>query len=844
MPGREIITLSVGQAGNQIAWRFWDTIVREHAELGQPGVYDDGMSTFFAHTRDDGGGAGPPGKRVPRSAASFVPVSARDIFGSVPLGSLKARAILVDMEEGVVNQVLRSPIGDLFDKSQLITDVSGAGNNWAHGYCLYGSEYRESIMDKVRRALEACESPQSFFMVNSLGGGTGSGLGSYILQQCEEAYPELYRFVTAVFPSEDDDVVTSPYNFTLAFDKLAHHADCVLPLENQALIDVVSAVEGGLRKLGRAADAGGGRGAAALSGATSAVRASALTYIAPPPLQASKLQFAPAKPSGGLRLGVFAARRHAEPGQTQDSSGGGREPSRSRLRDRSGADGDVDFAAAPSSRMAAAPHLSTSASEAKNAGAARAGLTAGTAALSAVGTGAAAATAVSTGAAARPRTGAAPTLRSQLTGGILPGMHLPLSGASRRRRGVSSSGVQRGPVVERYEVEDDAENVAADGVPDEIVCDRRTEAPMPPAAAALSSSIAAADAAIARALSLARDPANAVAEPAARAPARAVGSAVQPGTRTSRLGVVSTTASGRPLPGGSSRAAGAGPSAAGSTGRGGVARPPALRALDASGRSTATAGAAGAKPPVGARPSVGAARLGAAAGAGATPKKGTVPVSRGAGSASKPGASGERGAHAGATAGGYGAAAKADAPGSSFAARLAAAVGRPAGSSGAASSGAASSGAEGEGTARRSTVHTSEAALAPRQRAASDRHRVGYGAGGDDDEEDTVETDDRAERGSTGDRSGIAYDEDADAVSSDGDDGSGGVVKSARKGTAFDAMNNLAAHLVRTAPAREQELTVKLAPSRRRCRTCIAPGVGAGNAATFLPSIHSVRQLA
>lgn len=41
------------------------------------------------------------------------------------------------------------------------------------------------------------------------------------------------RFVTAVFPSEDDDVITSPYNSVLAMRQLAEHADCVLPVENQ-----------------------------------------------------------------------------------------------------------------------------------------------------------------------------------------------------------------------------------------------------------------------------------------------------------------------------------------------------------------------------------------------------------------------------------------------------------------------------------------------------------------------------------------------------------------------------------------------------------------------------------
>jgi hypothetical protein len=34
------------------------------------------------------------------------------------------------MEEGVVNETLSGPLRDIFDCKQLITDVSGCGNNW------------------------------------------------------------------------------------------------------------------------------------------------------------------------------------------------------------------------------------------------------------------------------------------------------------------------------------------------------------------------------------------------------------------------------------------------------------------------------------------------------------------------------------------------------------------------------------------------------------------------------------------------------------------------------------------------------------------------------------------
>lgn len=47
--------------------------------------------------------------------------------------------------------------------------------------------------------------------------------------------PPPHRFVIPIFPSEDDDVITSPYNCLLALNKLMLHADCVLPVENQVV---------------------------------------------------------------------------------------------------------------------------------------------------------------------------------------------------------------------------------------------------------------------------------------------------------------------------------------------------------------------------------------------------------------------------------------------------------------------------------------------------------------------------------------------------------------------------------------------------------------------------------
>jgi len=227
---REVITLQVGQAGNQIGRRFWEQALEEHCQPDEDDdhgelKFTDSMSSFFhLHDNDD-----------------LICGTARKVRDRiVKPGALKARAVLVDMEEGPVTETLRGPLRGLFDSHQSLTDVSGAGNNFAHGHHCYGPQYGESVLEAVRQAAELCDSLQSFFLMHSLGGGTGSGLGTYILTLLEDEFPQVHRFVTAIFPSEDDDVVTSPYNSVLALQQLTAHADCVLPVENQSLMTLAA----------------------------------------------------------------------------------------------------------------------------------------------------------------------------------------------------------------------------------------------------------------------------------------------------------------------------------------------------------------------------------------------------------------------------------------------------------------------------------------------------------------------------------------------------------------------------------------------------------------------------
>ena len=223
---REIITVQVGQCGNQIGCRFWELALKEHAAYNTKARYDEALSSFFQNVDSRG----------------VAPVSLPVGDGRGAIRALKARAVVVDMEEGVTNELLSGHMRDVFDTKQFITGQSGSGNNWACGSHHYGPMYRDALLEAVRKQAEDADSLQGFMLLHSLGGGTGSGLGSYMLGALADEFPDVYRFAVSVFPSEDDDVVTSPYNATLACAALAEHADCAMPVENQALMDIVTSI--------------------------------------------------------------------------------------------------------------------------------------------------------------------------------------------------------------------------------------------------------------------------------------------------------------------------------------------------------------------------------------------------------------------------------------------------------------------------------------------------------------------------------------------------------------------------------------------------------------------------
>jgi tubulin gamma len=160
----------------------------------------------------------------------------------------------MDLEPRVINGIQTGPYKNIYNPENFYIhkDGTGAGNNWAAGYALGESVYEE-VMDMIDReadgsdSLEVRLSPaqrtrrsrmegwrgsQGFMLLHSIAGGTGSGLGSYMLERLNDRFPKKLMQTYSVFPDTQNagDVVVQPYNSMLSMRRLTENADSVVCL--------------------------------------------------------------------------------------------------------------------------------------------------------------------------------------------------------------------------------------------------------------------------------------------------------------------------------------------------------------------------------------------------------------------------------------------------------------------------------------------------------------------------------------------------------------------------------------------------------------------------------------
>merc|ERR1739838_1228544 len=214
---REIVHLQTGQCGNQIGTKFWEIISDEH-------------------------GIQPTGEYATGNTKELTDLQLERInvyYNEGNQGKYVPRAVLVDLEPGTMDSVRAGPHGQLFRPDSFVFGQSGAGNNWAKGHYTEGAELGDSVMDVVRKESENCDCLQGFQLTHSLGGGTGSGMGTLLISKIREEYPDRIMNTYSVVPSPKvSDTVVEPYNATLSFHPLVENTDETFCIDNEALYDI------------------------------------------------------------------------------------------------------------------------------------------------------------------------------------------------------------------------------------------------------------------------------------------------------------------------------------------------------------------------------------------------------------------------------------------------------------------------------------------------------------------------------------------------------------------------------------------------------------------------------
>jgi len=209
---REIICIHIGQAGVQTGSACWELFCLEHG-LNKDGTPKDknsvhkGINTFFQEVDGE----------------KFVP-----------------RALFVDLEPSVIDEIKTGEYGKLFNQSGMLSGKEDAANNFARGRYTTGREMIDPCMEKLNKLVEQCDGLQGFMIFHSVGGGTGSGFGALLLDRLQELGKKP-KLDFCIYPSPRVSTsVVEPYNSVLATHSLLEQTDCAFMLDNEAIYDICS----------------------------------------------------------------------------------------------------------------------------------------------------------------------------------------------------------------------------------------------------------------------------------------------------------------------------------------------------------------------------------------------------------------------------------------------------------------------------------------------------------------------------------------------------------------------------------------------------------------------------
>ncbi|EQB78502.1 tubulin alpha-1A chain [Camelus ferus] len=177
----ECISIHVGQAGAQIGNACRKLYCLEH------GIQPDGLM--------------PSDKTFGGEDDSF------NTFSETGAGNHLPRAVFVDLEPTVIDEVRTGTYRQLFHPEQLITGKEDAASNYARSHYTIGKGIIDLVVDQIRKLADQCTGLQGFLVFHS-------------------------------FDSQVSTAVVEPYNSILTTHTTLEHSDCAFMVDNEAIYGI------------------------------------------------------------------------------------------------------------------------------------------------------------------------------------------------------------------------------------------------------------------------------------------------------------------------------------------------------------------------------------------------------------------------------------------------------------------------------------------------------------------------------------------------------------------------------------------------------------------------------
>ena len=208
---REIISVHVGQAGVQLGSPCWELFCLEH------NICSDGTQTI-----------------IDPNCQNF-----KIVFNEFRQERFSPRAVFIDLEPTATNEMLTGSYRDIYTPSQFTAGKEDSSSNFARGFYTIGREALPACLDQIRKQADSCENLEGFLLYHSVGGGTGSGLGSLLLERLSELYPKKPKINFSIYPDPHlSSEFTAPYNSLFATHYSIEHSDSTVVLDNFAVADI------------------------------------------------------------------------------------------------------------------------------------------------------------------------------------------------------------------------------------------------------------------------------------------------------------------------------------------------------------------------------------------------------------------------------------------------------------------------------------------------------------------------------------------------------------------------------------------------------------------------------